>query len=574
MHREQLGAGAAPIGEMIPEILEKLDGVGPEPAMDADQARFRLFGAITGFLKNASEDTPVLLVLDDLHWADRPSLLLLEFIARQLESSRIMILGTYRDAEAPPESLLGDSLDRLSRLTSFQRQPIAGLLPEEVGQFVQGETGIKPPASLLDAIHAHTEGNPFFLREVVRYLVDLGRLGGTTDDPTTPHLLGIPHGVRDVIGSRLMRLSDPCNQALTMASVIGREFELNLLVTLLNPASAEEILDLLDEAISARIIEDLPGATVRYQFRHALMQQTLYEKISPGRKARLHARTGEALETKYTGRLAAHGAELAHHFSQAVPVLGSEKMLQYTLLAGERALAFYAHEEAVEHFNRGLAAKDVDLLGKTTAADAQAAHLLYGLARAKSALFSYRPAYLQEAVANLRSAFEYHIEAGDTDRALELAQTPLRTNPGERSGLADILGLALDIAPQDSSDRGHLLSIYGYVAAMENGDYPAADRAFEEAFEIARANGDNTLLQLALAQAGQVDLQNMQGREGSKKSVAVLTMSVDNLESSTECAARYVSGMCGFMNGEPSASKSSEISSNPPKSLATAFGCM
>ena len=185
--------------------------------------------------------------------------------------------------------------------------------------------------------------------------------------------------------------------------------------------------------------------------------------------------------------ISAHGAELAHHFSQAVPVLGSEKMLQYTLLAGERALAFYAHEEAVEHFNRGLAAKDVDLLGKTTAADAQAAHLLYGLARAKSALFSYRPAYLQEAVANLRSAFEYHIEAGDTDRALELAQTPLRTNPGERSGLADILGLALDIAPQDSSDRGHLLSIYGYVAAMENGDYPAADRAFEEAFEIARA---------------------------------------------------------------------------------------
>ena len=97
-----MGAGAAPIGEMIPEVLEKLDGVGPAPNMDPDQARFRLFDAVTGFLKKASEDSPILLVLDDLHWADRPSLLLLEFIAQQLESSRIMVVGTYRDTEAPP----------------------------------------------------------------------------------------------------------------------------------------------------------------------------------------------------------------------------------------------------------------------------------------------------------------------------------------------------------------------------------------------------------------------------------------------------------------------------------------
>ena len=161
--KTQLGNGAATIGEMVPEVLEILDGIQPAPTMEADQARFRLFDAITGFLKRASEDSPVLLVLDDLQWTDRPSLLLLEFLARQLDGSRILLIGTYRDTEAPPESPLGESLARLARLASYQCLPIMGLLPEDVGSFVEVETGITPPNQLLSAIHSHTEGNPFSL---------------------------------------------------------------------------------------------------------------------------------------------------------------------------------------------------------------------------------------------------------------------------------------------------------------------------------------------------------------------------------------------------------------------------
>ena len=177
--RRQLGSGAAPIGEMVPEVLKILDGVETAPKMEPDQARFRLFDAISGFLKRASEDLPILLVLDDLHWADRPSLLLLEFLAQRLEGNRILIVGTYRDSEAPPGSPLGESLGGLARVASFQRQQISGLLPEYVGKFVQGETGVTPPKPLLNAIHAHTDGNPFFLGEVVRYLAELGRLDDT-----------------------------------------------------------------------------------------------------------------------------------------------------------------------------------------------------------------------------------------------------------------------------------------------------------------------------------------------------------------------------------------------------------
>jgi predicted ATPase len=436
-----LGAGAAAIGEMIPEVLEILDGIEPAPKMEPDQARFRLFDAITGFLKRASEDSPLLLVLDDLHWADRPTLLLLEFVARQLDGNRILVAGTYRDTEAPPESPLGESLGRLSRLASFQRHPISGLPPEDIGNFVKEETGFTLPQPLLNAIHAHTEGNPFFLGEVVRYLAELGRLDDTWDNPAGSEkgTLGIPRNVRDVIGQRLIRLTGPCNQALTTASVIGREFEFNLLSALTETAGPEELLDLMDEAISARIIEHVSGGNIRYRFRHALMQGTLTEGISAGRKARLHARIGEALETAYGDRLDERAAELAHHFTQAVPVLGNGKMLRYSLLAGERALAAYAHEEEVEHFTRGLEAKGVEPESQAPAADADAAGLLLGLARAKSALFSWQPGYTEQAVANLRSAFEYYVEAGDRERAVEIAQSPLRTQVEHRAGLADVI---------------------------------------------------------------------------------------------------------------------------------------
>jgi predicted ATPase len=264
--RKQLGDGAAPISEMIPELLGIVDGIESVPNLEPDQARFRLFDAIGGFLKRASEDSPLVVVLDDLHWADRPSLLLLEFIARQLEGSRILIVGTYRDTEAPPESPLGESLARFARLSAFQRQSITGLPPEDVGRFVHVETGITAQEGLLNAIHDHTEGNPFFLGEVVRYLAEQGQLADASADSSGTGSstlesmgdIGIPQGVRDVISQRLMRLTDPCNQALVTASVIGREFEFNLLTSLIDSASEDELLDLMDEAIAARIIEELP----------------------------------------------------------------------------------------------------------------------------------------------------------------------------------------------------------------------------------------------------------------------------------------------------------------------------
>ncbi len=266
--------------------------------------------------------------------------------------------------------------------------------------------------------------------------------------------LGTPPGIRDVINQRLSRLSDSCNRALTTASIIGREFELDLVSSLTESAGTEEVLDQMDEAISARIVEELPGPMGKYQFRHALMQQTLAENIPAGGKIRLHARIGEALEKAYGEDSGQHAAQLAHHFTQAVSVLGDEKMLRYSLLAGERALSSYAHEEAVQHFARGLVARGIDPLGQSPAEDAEAAGLLFGMARAKLGLFSFRAGYVQEAVANLYSEFEYHLRVGDDGRAVEIALTTLRTLVGERGGLADVVKQAMEIASPGSSSRG------------------------------------------------------------------------------------------------------------------------
>ena len=160
-------------------------------------------------------------------------------------------------------------------------------------------------------------------------------------------------------------------------------------------------------------------------------------------------------------------------------MVGAEQMLRYTLLAGDRALATYAHEEAVDHFIRGLEAKGIDPDGRTPAADAEAAGLLFGLSRARSALFIFRPGSVRDAVANLRSAFEYHVAAGDNERAVEIAQSLPRIPVGERGGLGDVMEVALGITPTGSSARGQLLANHGWIAGIEEIDYPTSTRSFQ-----------------------------------------------------------------------------------------------
>ena len=230
--RSEMGAGAADIAEVVSDVKERLPDLRPPPQLESpEQARFRLFDSITAFLKSASQKQPLVLVLDDLHWADQPSLLLLQFVARELGNSRLLLVGTYRDVELSRQHPLAETLGELTRERLFQRVLLRGLSQQDVGRFIEVAAGVDPPLGLTEAVHTQTEGNPLFVTEVVRLLVQEGELtqeSGSRDSWT----VRIPEGVREVIGRRLNRLSQRCNETLTIASVVGREFELRQLTPL------------------------------------------------------------------------------------------------------------------------------------------------------------------------------------------------------------------------------------------------------------------------------------------------------------------------------------------------------
>jgi predicted ATPase len=182
--RSQMGPGVADIAEIVPEVRERLPDLQPPPALEPQQARFRLFDSIRAFLKKASQFQPLLLVIDNLHWADRSSLLLLEFLAQELAEGKILVVGTYRDTELTRRHPLTQTLGELAREPIFRRVILRGLNEEEVGRFIEVHTAFTPSKDLVGAVYLQTEGNPLFVTEVVRLLVQEGKL---SPEPTGEH---------------------------------------------------------------------------------------------------------------------------------------------------------------------------------------------------------------------------------------------------------------------------------------------------------------------------------------------------------------------------------------------------
>ena len=497
--RLMMGLGAADIAEIVPEINLIVPDLTPPPTLEPEEARFRLFDSIVAFLKRAAQSEPLVLVLDDLHWADKPSLLLLEFMIRQIADSRILVVGCYRDTELTRQHPLPDTLAQLSREPIFKRESLRGLSHDDSDRFIKESTGTSPPQELLDTVYDHTEGNPFFTAEVIRLLAEEGELD--VHLAGLPQAIRIPDGVREVIGQRLNRLSSHCNQAMTIASVIGREFAFALLRRLDEESPEDRLLEAVDEAVAARLIEEVPGEIDHYRFNHALIQQSLSDEMTTSRRVRLHARIGEALEELYGENIEEHASELAYHFTEAEAANGPEKMVRYSMLAGERALAAYAHEDAVFHFQRALAAKGVALDGSAPAPDRIAADLLLGLGRAQIAMLPTT----REAVTNFTRAFEQYVSAGDVERAVVIAEYPLPPIPGYVTGIGQLIKRALALVPPDSLQAGRLQASYSRVKGLEEGDYEAACQAYDVALAIARQNSDASLELQTLSFACDVD---------------------------------------------------------------------
>ena len=326
----------------------------PAAPLEADQTRFRLFDSIHTFLRRASERQPVMLILDDLHWADKPSLLLLQFVARELAGSRLLVLGTYRDVELGRTHPLADTLAELARDGSVERVLLRGLSESDVDRFIELTTGGASPPRLAAVVYRETEGNPFFVNEVVRLLVSEGRLDGP--DSADAWSLSIPQGIREVIGRRLSALSDDCNKVLTVASVAGREFDLPVVARCAELPS-ERVLELVEEAEASRLVESMHGSFGRYRFSHALVRETLLDELGTTRRVRLHRSMTDVLEEHYAGDLDGHLAELAHHAVEGVHAGGDvERAIDYARRAGDRARGIGAFEDAEPHYDRAVQA--------------------------------------------------------------------------------------------------------------------------------------------------------------------------------------------------------------------------
>ncbi|MGI9658942.1 MAG: protein kinase domain-containing protein, partial [Gaiellaceae bacterium] len=524
----ELGAGAAVVGELVSDIAERIEIASPQPLDDPKQARFRLFDSITAFLKSAAERQPLALVLDDLHWADEGSLLLLEFVARELADARLLLLGTYRDVELTRRHPLSATLGELTRLELTSRIRLRGISREDVARFIETTAGISPPRELADAVHAQTEGNPLFVTEVVRLLVQEGQLTPENLAADKRWSVGIPAGVREVIGRRLDRLSERCNETLTLAAVLGRQFELGQLDQLVEDASSDRLLDVLDEALAARVIEELPDQVGRYQFTHALIQHTLAQDISTTRRVRLSAQIAQALEQLYGDEADARAAELAGHYAEAETILGTDKIIHYSRLAGERALAAHAFEEAIVHFERALAAKaDAPI-------DEETAEILAGLARSE---FATREMYeLGETVARMSQAFEHFADSGELDRAMAVAAIPI-PQLWTPMGIPEFVERALEIAPPDSVDTGRLLVTSGWSRGMHAADYEGACDAIERALAIAERHDDASLERWALVTASQVDWGHLRPQACSERAERARELAVAADDQRTEMVA-------------------------------------
>jgi DNA-binding winged helix-turn-helix (wHTH) protein len=350
--RDSRGGAAAREGAADPFAA----WAAPTPGSDrlgsaeGEQARFRFFDSVAEALRREAARTRLLVSVDDLHWADGDSLRLFRFLAGELRDAPVLLVGTYRDVEVRRGHPLARTLGDLAREPRASRVALRGLTAEEVALLVESVAGARPDAALVAALADLTEGNPFFVREMARWLREQGRpLAGPVP------ALALPQGVRDAIGRRLDALSAPCNELLRVAAVIGREFDAVLLADASGTAH-DALLERLAEAFAAGVLAQDGDAPGRYAFAHALVRQTLYEEIPAPRRVQLHRGVAEALLAASRSLPRPPFAELAHHFYEALPSGSGEQALRFCVAAAEAAHEQLAYDESARHYERALEA--------------------------------------------------------------------------------------------------------------------------------------------------------------------------------------------------------------------------
>lgn len=475
----EMGSGAGYIAQIVPDVRQVLPDVPSPAGSDLEASRFQLFDSITNFVRNAARSRPMVIFVDDIHWADKPSLLLLDFLSRQLRDARVLVVCTYRDIELGRQHPLAQSLATIIREPNTRRVLLRGLTHADVARYIKLTIGSDPPESLVGAIQTETEGNPFFIIETVRLLASEGRLkdGGQSSWSHT-----IPQGVKEVIGRRLDTLSQACNRMLTLASVLGREFDLPT-IEILAAESPEDLLEALDEAVAARVLNQAPAGG--YRFAHALIRETLYDELSTAKRLRLHKAAGEALERLSGEDPDPAVSELAHHYFEAAALGEGAKAIEYSRRAGDQAMQQLAFEEAATQYDHAL--QTLDLSEEVDEEEYCTLLLALGQAQISSA-------ETPQAHRTFQTAFKRAGEAGLADvmarAALGLGDV-LTGVGGVSQELVETLEEALAAgAGRESALRVRMLARLGEAYRFDETTKHKEDELAREALAMARRVGD------------------------------------------------------------------------------------
>lgn len=500
----QLGGLKTELPRLVPWLSSdtptRLDTLQTEPEL----ARYRLFEAVRLLVRGAATEDPLLLILDDLHWASRPTLLLLRHLVRGLDPARVLVVGTFRDTE--PGADLAWFLGDARRDVAYARLSLRGLDTSEVGELVSGDGAIADPSGVWTrAVHAETNGNPFFVVEMLRHLRE-----SRGPDQTT---LSIPAGVREVVGLRIGRLSERTGSLLRAAAVLGDEFELPVLrgVTGLDDAA---LLDGLEEAATAALVYEVDPSgrgnaglgDERYGFGHAIVRRTLLGQLSSARRRRLHAMAARVLQNQHPAGRDDRADEIARHLVEAGDINERSQTFRYLLMAGRSALRSAAFEEALRYFDQSLT-----LSGEHDSAEKAELYFQLGivqrsLAQWDAAIASWRQSLRissalsdVEAVARVCEAASYNLKwALRSADSMDMA----------RHGLAALGG-------RKCPERGRLLGVFAFASGWA-GLYEESADAVEQELRLAEELGDEVLLGHGLAAKAMQRTAYMQHREAAE----------------------------------------------------------
>ena len=499
--RLSMGENATELSKLMPELKQRYADIPPYPTLPPEQERRYLLHGVAEFVARGAGVQPLMLVFEDLHWADESTCILLRYLAERLKAEPVLIVGTYRDSELEPSGPFGRVLQELTRERLVEDLRLKRLERREIVELLVRQFGSEPPPALVELIFSETEGNPFFIEEVVRHLLDAGKLlteAGKFRADVEIADDEVARGVRLIVEDKVARAGPLCREILTVAAVAGRTFAFDLLVKADNRHDEDDVLDAIEEAEKKRLIEDVSQDRVaRYRFVHEQIRQTLLAGLSMPRRQRLHLRIADALEEIHARELEKFASEIGHHLYQAGSAADPARTAERLRAAGERALAALAFEDALRLFD----------LAVSVVADGDAATLarLQGL-RSDALRGAERfPESLQ--ALTLAVAVAQSQETKD-DLTLQRCRMLLDIWRGDEA-VGDLERLlqraqAAGDTPREFETQRVLARAY-YVMSLDHQGY--ADKckaAYERTIELARALGARKALGAALFATGQL----------------------------------------------------------------------